>query len=188
MRCSESVVNIAVGIRCQCLYELLLRSLYSVFSCLLLLIGSILSKSARFSLFLCIETKVLEKENFARLKSRCLSLSLLAILGKLNGNSEKLAYVCQYVLEREFRVYLLRTSEVRHNDQCTTTSEHLLKSRKSCTDTCIICNFEILVKWNVEIHTNNGFFAFEIVRIDKLLHNFIFDIYDFRVAKLHKKT
>ncbi len=170
--CSESVVDIAVSVRSESLHEFLLRSLDCIFGSFLLLIRSILGKSARFALLLCIVTEVLKEKNFARFEGGCLLLSLLAVLGELNRNTEKFAYVCKDMLEREFRIHFFRASEVGHYDERTAACKNLLECRKGSADTGIVRYLEIFVKRNVEVHANDGFFAFKIVRINKLLHNF----------------
>ena len=110
--CSESIVDIAVGVRCESLHELLLGSFYSSLGSLLLFVAGVLCKSARLSFLLCVVAEVFKEKNLSRLEGSSLGLSLLAVLCKLNRNSEQFAYMSKDVLEGELRVNLLRTSEV----------------------------------------------------------------------------
>ena len=92
-----------------------------------------------------------------------LLVSLLAILCKLHRNSEKLFNTAEDVLEGEFLSHSFRTSEMGHNDERTAFFKYLLEGRNCGTNPCVVSDFEFFVERNIEVHTNNGFLASEIV-------------------------
>ena len=90
VRGSKCIVDVAVCIRSESLDKLLLAGLYGCLCCLLLLIGIILSESARLAFLFSVIAKVLEKQRLARLECGSLLLCLLAVLCKLNRHAETL--------------------------------------------------------------------------------------------------
>ncbi len=74
------------------------------------------------------------------------------------------------MLEREFVSHALRTSQMRHDDQRTAFLKHFLESRDCSPDTGVISNLHLVIQRNVEINSDNGFLAGEIVSVNKLLH------------------
>ena len=63
------------------------------------------------------------------------------------------------MFEREFLCNTLRTSQVRHYDYRATFFKDFLQSRDGSPDTGIIRDLELFIKWNIEIHPYDGFFA-----------------------------
>ena len=74
------------------------------------------------------------------------------------------------MFEGELGVYPLRTAEVGHDDEGTASGENFLKGRDGGTDTGVVGDFELFVQRNIEVNTDDGFLASEIIGIDKLLH------------------
>ena len=167
---AECIVDVAVGIRSEGLDELLLGLLDSSLCCFLLLVGSVFLESAGFAFLLSIEAEVFEKQDLTGLEGVGLGLSLLAIFGKLHGNSEELAHAADDVLEGELGVDSLRASEVGHDDKGTASCEDLLEGRDCGTDTGVVGDFELLVERDVEVYAHDGLLACEIIRINEFLH------------------
>ena len=169
--CSESVVDVAVRIRGKFFNECLLALFDSLLGGRFLLVSSVLGESSGFSFLLSVVTQVLEHQHLTGLESGGLGVSFLAVIGKLNRNSKFLGNMTDDMFQGEFGVNSLRASEVGHKDKGTTLGKDLLQSGKGGADTGVVCDLEVLVKRNVEIHPDNGLLAFEIVRVNVLLHN-----------------
>lgn len=60
-----------------------------------------------------------------------------------------------------------------HEDEGATFGEHFLERRESRADTGVVCDVEILIERNVEIHSDNCLLTFEVVGVNVLLHNLI---------------
>ena len=180
---SECVVDVAVCVGSKFLGEFLLGSLHGLLGSGFLLIGGILCESAGFSFLLCIEAEVLEKQGLTRLEGGSLCISSLAVVCELNGNAKAFAHVGDDVFQGKFRIYLLGTAEVAHNDKGTAAGEHLLESRNGPADAGVVGNFEVFVQGDIEIDTDYCFFAGEIIGINVLLHN-ILNFCNFPGAKL----
>ena len=78
------------------------------------------------------------------------------------------------MLEGELRINSLWTSEVGHKNEGTTLGEHFLERRESRADAGVVRDVEILIERNVEVHSHDSLFAFEIVGVNVLLHNLLF--------------
>ena len=162
--CSECVVYINIGIACKSLCKLLLASLHLLLGCIVSRISLI--DTYRLTLLLGIVTKVLKQKHFTRLQGSGSISSLCTIGSKLNGSAKLLSDCIGNLSERHFGVHFaLRLTHVRHDDESATISKNLLESRESTTNTGVIGNFAVFVQWNIEVNTNNGFLASEIVII-----------------------
>ena len=53
-----------------------------------------------------------------------------------------------------------------HDDEASAISKNFFKSRESAADAGIVGDITVLIQGDIEVHTNNGFFAVEIVLID----------------------
>ena len=132
-------------------------------------------QAAGFTLFLCIVAEVLQQEDLTGLQGVGLCLSLLAVVGKLYGNTQAFAYAAHDVLEGEFGIHLFGTTQVGHDNEGTSLCEHLLEGGHGTADTGIVRDFEFLVQGNVEVYAYDGFLAFEVVLINELLH--VYSVY-----------
>ena len=101
----------------------------------------------------------------------CLGIGLLAVVRKLDGNTEAFAHAGDDMLQGELRIDLLRTAEVRHDDQGAALLKDLLEGRDGPADTGVVRNLEVFVQRNVEIDAHDGFLAGEVVTVNVLLHN-----------------
>ena len=171
---AESVVDVAVSVGSQLLHEFLLACLDSLLSLGLLLIGSIGGESSRLAFLLSVETQVLKHQNLTWLERGGLFVSLLAVVGELDRNSEALGDVGENMFEGELRVNSLRTSEMGHEDEGATFGKHFLERRESRADAGVISDVEVFIERNVEVHSHDSLFAFEIVGVNVLLHNLLF--------------
>ena len=70
------------------------------------------------------------------------------------------------MLERELVRRTLRPSQMGHKDQRTAARKNFLERGDCGTDSGIIRDIEIIVKRNVEIDSDNGFLAGEIVGVN----------------------
>ncbi len=167
---TEGVVDVAICIAGQLLHEFLLGSLHNGLGGLLFLVGGILGQSAGLAFFLCVETEVLQEEGLTGLQGSGLSIGLLAVIGKLDGNAQAFAYATYNVLQGELGIYLLGTAQVAHDNHRTSGGKHLLKGGHGTADTGVVRDLEVFVKGNVEVYAYDGFFAGEIVLVNELLH------------------
>ena len=181
---AEGIVDVAVGIAGELFHELFLAGLHGSLGGLLLLVGGVLGEAAGFAFFLSVVTQVLQEEDLAGLQGIGLGLSLLAVIGELDGNAQALAHAGHDVLEGELGIYLLGTAQVRHDDEGTTFGEHLLEGGHGTADTGVIGDFEILVQGNVEVYAYDGFLAFEVVLVNELLHKLYVCVKTFEPTKL----
>ena len=170
---TESVVDVAVSVGSELFHELLLACLHGLLGLSLLLVCRIGGESSRLAFLLSVETQVLKHQDLTRLEGRSLLVSLLAVVGELDRNAETLRDVSENMLEGELRINSLRTSEVGHKNEGTTLGEHFLECRESRADTGVVCDVEILIERNVEIHSDNCLLTFEVVGVNVLLHNLI---------------
>ena len=172
---TEGVVDVAVGIRSQLLDELLLRALLQSLLCgLLLLVGGVLGQTAGLALLLGVETQVLEQHHLAGLE----------VLGHFGGllthavarEEDLLTQTCldggHDLLERELGIgILLGTSQMRHEYYGTALLQNLLDGGDGGTDAGVVGYMAFAVEGHVEIHTDYGTLALEIVIVD-CKHNF----------------
>ena len=76
-------------------------------------------------------------------------------------------YKRQDLLKREFRVViLLGASQVRHQDHRAAALEHLFDGGDGRPDAGVVRHAALSVEGHVEIDTDDGAFAFEIVGIN----------------------
>ena len=169
--CSECVVDVAVSIRSKLLDECLLALFHGSLGSLLLFICCILCETSWFSFLFCIETEVLKYKYLTWFESSYLLVSSLAVLCKFDRGSEEFLNTAEDMTERKFLCYSLRASEVRHDDERSAFFKDFLESRDCCPDTGVICDFHLLVQWNVEVNSDNCLFAGKVVSVNVLLHS-----------------
>ena len=173
MRRSERVVDITVGIGGQAFGKLFLARLQRFFCSGFLLVGRILRQSARFALFLGVETEVFEQQHLSGFQRSGLLGSFFAhaVAGEIDFHAQTGFDSRDDVLQRElvFRAFF-RTSQVRHQNGGTAFGQHLLDGGDRRTDAGIVGNFEFFVQGHVEVHADNRALALEIVAVDRL-HN-----------------
>ena len=166
---AESVVDVAVGIGGQPLDKLLLRSFHRALGLGLLLVGCVVRHSAGFALLFGVETQVFEQHHLARLQfaghlgrlvtHRVAGEKHLAAEPRFDGGDD--------LRKREFRVViLLGASQVRHQDYRAAALEHLFDGWDSRPDAGVVCHTSLRVEGHVEIDTDDGALAFEIIGIN----------------------
>ena len=109
---TECVVDVAVGIGCEFLDELLLAFLDSLLGSSLLFVSGVLGESPGLAFLLCVETEVLKHQDLSGLECRSLCIGLLAVVRKLYRNSEALRDMGDDVLEGELFGNTLRAAEM----------------------------------------------------------------------------
>ena len=181
---TKSIVDVAICVAGEGFHELLLGGLHGSLGGFLFLIGGILCQTAGFAFFLCVVAEVLQQEGLTGLQGISLGLGLLAVLCKLYGNTQAFAYAAHDVLEGEFGIYFLGTTQVGHNNEGTALCEHLLEGGHGTADTGIVRDFEVFVQGNVEVYAYDGFFAFEVVLVNELLHGYSV-YYTFPICKFN---
>ena len=167
---SECVVDVAVGVGCQVLGEFLLAFLHCGLCGFLLLFGGVLGQSAGLALLLGVETQILKQEHLAGLQGRGLLIGLHAVGSELHLSAQQLLYAADDVPEGEFVSGPLRLSEMGHYYKGTSASQYLLQGGDGGADTCVVGDVEIRVEGDIEIHSHNGLFATEVIRV-YVLHN-----------------
>jgi len=75
--------------------------------------------------------------------------------------------------ERKFVGRPFRSPQMRPDDHASSVLQNLLQCGNGCTDTCIVRDNEILIEWNVEIHTHERLFTGEIKRVH-CLHSSVY--------------
>ena len=78
------------------------------------------------------------------------------------------------MFEGELVRHTLRTSEMGHNYKGTAFLEDFLESRNGSPDTGVIGDFKLLVERDIEVYSDDGFLAGEIISVNVLLHNPIY--------------
>ena len=114
-----------------------------------------------------METEVFEKEHTAGLEVLSLFGSLGTIFSKFNFGVEVFTYSIFNLAERHFGVdFAFGLTHVAHDDEASAVSKDFFESGESTTDAGIVGDFTVFVQGYIEIHTDDGLFAVEIVLID----------------------
>ena len=149
---TEGIHDVAVSVRSERLGKLLLAGLHSLLS---LVVSRIFLIDANgLTLFLRIETQVLEQQSLTHLQSLSSISSLSAVGSESNGNTQSLLYSLTDLTQRLLGVNLsFGLTHVRHDDDSTTISQNLLQGGQSTADTGVVSNLTILVQGYVEVYT-----------------------------------
>ena len=137
------------------------------------------------TVFSLVEAGILEKSDFARLKSGYDFVGSHAVGNELNLTTELLSELFGDRLKRERGVRFagsgaeldaLRTAEVAHENEAAALFENILNRRKRGDDTCIVSNLTgaILSHRDVEIDTHYNALAVEFNIAQSLLCHFGF--------------
>lgn len=182
VRRAERVVDVAVGIRCELLDELLLRTLLQrLLGGLLLLVGGVFGQTAGLALLLGVETQVLQQHHLAGLEvlGHLGGLLAHAVAGEHHLHAQTLLDGGNDLLQRELGIgILLGTSQMRHQDHRTVLFEHFLDRGDRRTDTGVVRHLALFVEGHIEIHADDCALAFEIVIVDCEHSSLILNYFD----------